>query len=150
MIWAYVFDEDYFPGISDGGDRYRTGGLLATYKVNNAVTLALGGSMVTGEMMEERTLGGYPSPGTYDDCAEKMYNLRAGTMYGGVIHKGQSFFAGHNSEKRLHTIQNWIHRGELKKTIGIGPTSTPYFYDRQFRSRGYGYYGGYNSNYLFY
>jgi hypothetical protein len=106
--------------------------------------------MVTGEMTKEITLNYSPSPGTYNPAYEKMTTLRAGTMYGGVIHKGQSFFAGHNSEKRLQTIQNWIHRGELKRTIGIGPSSTPYFYDWQQKSRGYGYYGGYNSNYLYY
>ena len=63
-------------------------------------------------------------------------------MYGGVIYKGQATFVGHNSEKRLHGIQNWIHRN----VTGI----TPYFEDRMLKSRGYNYFGGYNPYYLYY
>ncbi|KAF2338452.1 hypothetical protein [Flavobacterium tistrianum] len=71
-----------------------------------------------------------------------MPQLRAGTMYGGIIYKGQASFYGHNSEKRLHSIQNWIHR--QKSFI------TPYFPDRGLSSKAYNYTGSYNSNYLFY
>jgi|GEM_PF-507278 len=142
-------DEDYLPGIGDKYDRYRTGGLLASYKINDAFTLAIGGSMLTGEMIEEKTIqGSYPK--IYDYASEKMHHVRAGTLYGGIINKGQSFFAGHNSEKRLHDIQNWIHGGNLKRTIGIGPVLTPYFYDFKLKSRMYSYFGSYHSSYLYY
>jgi hypothetical protein len=142
-------DEDYLPHIGDKRDRYRTGGLLATYKINDAFTLAIGGSMMTGEMMKDITIP-ESHPKTYNYTFEKTHHLRAGTFYGGVINKGQSFFAGHNSEKRLHDIQNWIHGGGLKRTIGIGPVLTPYFYDFKLKSRMYSYFGSYHPSYLYY
>jgi RHS repeat-associated protein len=130
-------DEDY---IGDGFDRYRTGGALATYKVNNDFTIAFGGSMMTG-MAGDKIAGGNPNVenGLYTD---EDYKLRGGTMYGGVNFKGQSYFAGNNSEKRLHNIQNWIHRNVTK--------TSPYFPDLGFQSKIYSYYGGYNPYYLFY
>lgn len=135
-------DEDF--GIGDWEDRYRTGGMIATYRVNNDVTLALGSSMLTGDAdFNQRRYeeGGYEW-GTYDNCAEKGHNLRAGTLYGGVIYKGQAYFMGHNSEKRLHSVQNWIHRNLTKNSA--------YFEDRAFRSRSYSYFGGYHASYLYY
>ncbi|HRP91208.1 MAG TPA: polymorphic toxin type 23 domain-containing protein, partial [Edaphocola sp.] len=141
------FDEDF---IGDGKDRFRTGGLLMTYRINDDVTLAFGGSMMTGQPDKEMRLDyGNKNPygdgriaGTYDNCGEDLFNLRGGSMYGGLIYKGQSFFFGHNSEKRLHSVQNWIHRNVTK--------TSPYFEDRMLRSRFYSYNGGYNPFYLFY
>ena len=146
--FAFRFDEDW--GIGDREDRYRTGGALATYKVSGDLTLAFGGSMITGDGEGGTLQEGNPNPdpsgegmvGTWNPEDEKMTYLRGGTMYGGVIYKGQSYFAGNNSEKRLHSIQNWIH-----KNVAI---TTPYFYDHGLQSRSFGYYGGFNSNYLFY
>ncbi|KAF2080632.1 FG-GAP-like repeat-containing protein [Flavobacterium sharifuzzamanii] len=134
-------DEDY---LGDKGDRYRTGGMLATYKVNNDLTLAFGGSMMTGDAFGEDAIGGNPYvlDGRGMHKNEIMPQLRAGTMYGGVIYKGHASFYGHNNEKRLHSIQNWIHR--QKSFI------TPYFPDRGLSSKAYNYSGSYNSNYLFY
>ena len=140
--FGFRFDEDY---LGDGYDRYRTGGLLMTYKVNDDVTLALGGSMMTGMHGGKSTAihgDGLGPNGTYDNCREDLYNLRGGTLYGGLIYKGQSYFYGHNSEKRLHTIQNWIHRNITK--------TSPYYEDRMFRSRAYSYYGSYHPFYLNY
>lgn len=135
-------DEDF---LGDGEDRYRTGGLLATYKVNDEITLALGGSMMTGQAQESEKHPnldfGHPTLGTYNPAGELNTTLRGGTMYGGVIYKGQAFFYGHNSETRLHNIQNWIHRNVVQ---------TAYFYDHQLPSQSYFYSGGFNSNYLFY
>lgn len=63
-------------------------------------------------------------------------------MYIGMIYKGQSYFAGHNSEKRLHSIQNYIHKNITK--------TSPYFENRAFQSKGYNYYGTYHPSYLNY
>jgi RHS repeat-associated protein len=136
-------DEDYLPVIGDGKDRYRTGGLLATYRINDDVTLAFGAAMITGQR-GHRTGGGNPNieDGQYASSTEYHKYLRAGTVFGGAIYKGQSFFAGHNSEKSLHSVQNWIHRKVLR--------TTPYFPDRHLSSKFYSYYGGYHPNYLFY
>lgn len=145
--FAFRFDEDWSP-LGDGEDRFRTGGALFTFKLSNSLTLAFGGSMITGDAGGTALPEGNPTinpetqkpAGTWDPSQEYMTKLRGGTMYGGVIYNGQSYFAGNNSEKRLHQIQNFIH-----KNVG-----TPYFYDHQLSSRSYGYYGGFHSNYLFY
>lgn len=145
--FAFRFDEDWAP-LGDGEDRFRTGGALFTYKVNNDLTLAFGGSMITGDGEGKALAEGNSTTnpetgraaGTWDPTQEFMTKLRGGTMYGGVVYKGQSYFAGNNSEKRLHQIQNFIHR----------KVGTPYFYDHHLSSRSYGYYGGFHSNYLFY
>jgi hypothetical protein len=138
------FDEDY---LGDGYDRYRTGGLLMTYRVNSDVTLAFGGGMMTGWHRGESLKGGNPNAkdgrGLYDNCNEDLYNLRGGTMYGGVIYKGQSYFYGNNSERRLHTIQNAIHRSWPIRY-------SSYFEDRGFKSQSYNYYGSYHPFYLNY
>ncbi len=136
-------DEDFFPVISDGGDRYRTGGLLATYKVNEDVTLAFGGSMITGQP-GDRDFGGNPnSPdgkGMYCSEGELHCNIRGGTMFGGVVYKGQSYFAGDNRETRLQKNQRGIH----------SKMTTPYFTDMKLGQRFYSYFGSYHPNYLFY
>ena len=75
-------------------------------------------------------------------AVETNPNLRAGTMYGGVIYKGQASFYGHNSEKRLHSVQNGIH--------SYIPSKTPYFPDRGLTSKPYTYSGSYHSSYLYY
>jgi RHS repeat-associated protein len=143
------FDEDF---IGDGKDRFRTGGLLTTYKINDDLTLAFGGSMMTGQAGGGKLDYGNPNidkksrtgeiVGTHDDCTETMFDIRGGTMYFGVIYKGQTFLAGSNSEKRLHKIQNFIHRYLTPQT--------PYFFDRELGRGFYSYYGGFHPNYLFY
>ncbi len=104
--------------------------------------------MITGDARGNPIEGGNPgSPegrGMHDPDGEFMGTLRAGTMYCGFIYKGQAFFVGHNSEERLHDIQNWIHRNKFING------HTPYFPDRKLDPKDYGYYGGFNPNYLFY
>lgn len=68
--------------------------------------------------------------------------MKIGTLYEGIIYKGQASFYGHNSEKRLHSVQNYIHRNI--------PSKTPYFPDRGLASRPYTYSGSYHSSYLYY
>jgi len=126
---------------------FRTGGALLTYRINENITLAFGGSMITGDADRSKPIGGEGGnpnvvKGYYDNCTESLFNLRAGTMFGGVILQGQAYFIGHNSENRLHAIQNFIHR-EITKI-------TPYFEDRMFQSKSYGYFGSYHPNYLYY
>lgn len=136
-------DEDY---LGDKGDRYRTGGALMTYKVNEELTLALGGSMMTGwanDSEENPALPfGHKTLGTHNPAAELNTTLRAGTMYGGIIYKGQAFFYGNNSEKRLHTIQNAIHDTKM--------FATEYFFNWNLPSQSYFYSGGFQPNYLYY
>jgi RHS repeat-associated protein len=145
--FSFRLDEDFFKlgGLGDGKDRYRTGGVLMTYRINDDVTLAFGGSMMTGEP-GKRKEGGNPNSagglGFYDSNDERCSDIRGGTMFGGVIYKGQSYFGGHNSEKRLHGFQDWIHQNLTKYT--------PFFEDRKLPSRGYSYYGSYHPNYLLY
>lgn len=81
--------------------------------------------------------------GTYDNCYEKLPNLRGGVLYGGAIYKGQSYFLGNNSEKRLHAVQNKIHRSWPIKY-------SSYFENREFVNKRYSYYGTFNANYLNY
>ncbi len=134
------FDEDW--KIGDTEDRFRTGGLLLTYKVNDDITLAFGGSMLTGDGNKDWSGdgNGQKNKGYYDNCDEIMPNLRGGIMYGGIVYKGQSYFIGHNSENRLHKIQNFIH----------DRSDSPYYEDRMLRSRVYGHAGGYHNNFLYY
>jgi Bacterial toxin 23 len=149
--FGFRLDEDAF--IGDNGDRSRTGGMLMTYRVNGDLTLAFGASMMTGEADgdDDHKNGnpnyypkGHPMEGKMVGThrGEINPNLRAGTMYGGVIYKGQASFYGHNSEKRLHSVQNWIHKNVVHYT--------PYFADRGFSSRPYTYSGSYHSSYLYY
>ncbi|MBL7712749.1 MAG: hypothetical protein JNL13_09805 [Chitinophagaceae bacterium] len=137
-------DEDF--GIGDGGDRYRTGGLLATYRINNDLTLAFGGSMMTGNAIKngESPIDYCPTCGPNGTWNNEDIKIRGGTMYGGVIYKGQGYYYGNNSEKRLHTIQNSIHGSKM---LNLG---TPYFRDLQYKSKAYSYYGSYNHSYLNY
>lgn len=148
--FGFRLDEDMFANPT--GDKFRTGGALFSYKVNDDLTLAFGGSMITGWAKGSPIEG----PANYNNShssgglglhrpeEEFMGSLRGGILYGGAIYKGQSFFAGHNSEKRLHSIQNFIHYN-MNKTNG-----TPYFPNRNLPSKYYGHYGGYNANYLYY
>ncbi len=149
--FGFRLDEDAF--IGDNGDRSRTGGMLMTYKVDGNLTLAFGASMMTGEADgdDDHSKGnpnfypkGHPQEGKMVGThrGETNPNLRAGTMYGGVIYKGQASFYGHNSEKRLHSVQNWIHKNVVHYT--------PYFADRGFSSKPYSYSGSYHSSYLYY
>jgi RHS repeat-associated protein len=144
-------DEDF---IWDKGDRYRTGGLFATYSLNKDVSIAFGSGMLTGDagrsgivlkhLADGNTnLNEYGnSVGTYDNCQEANPGLRGGTFFGGVIYKNQAYFIGNNSENRLHKVQNWIHQNIA--------TQTAYFQNLHYNSRSFGFYGTYMNNYLFY
>ncbi len=137
------FDEDY---LGDHEDRYRTGGLLMTYKVNDDITLAFGGSMMTGNAKNQKIQSPEGNPNVTSGgnmYTNEDYKIRGGTMYGGIIYKGQAYFAGHNSEKRLHDIQNWIHRHWPIH-------DSPYFPNLGLPSRAYRYYGSYHPLYLYY
>ncbi len=141
--FAARFDEDF---LGDGGDRYRTGGLLLSYKVGKNVTLAFGGSMTTGNAIKT---GNSPidyctTCGPNGTWSNEDINLRGGTMYGGIVYKGQSSFYGSNKESRLHKIQNYIHKSRL---LNLG---TPYFQDLGYRNSSYFYSGSYHKLYLFY
>ncbi len=144
-------DED---AIGDGKDRSRTGGLLLTYRINDNTSLALGGSMMTGEAFGKNIKGGNPNAtsqgkptvlGMHDK--EINPDLRGGTMYGGIIYNGQAYFGGNSAENRLHQIQNSIHRLKIGNWIPFG---TPYFKDWGMSSKMYSYNGTYHANYLFY
>ena len=147
--FALRIDEDYFPGIGDGGDKYRTGGLLATYRVNDDVTLAAGLSMMTGEAGYYTGEGKNVNPnvpeGRYGTATGRHNTHVAGILYGGAIYKGQSFFAGHNSEKRLHAVQDPMHKSRV-----IAGGQTRLFTVMNLKSKFYSYSGGYHPNYLFY
>jgi RHS repeat-associated protein len=144
-------DEDAY--IGDDKDRSRTGGMLATYKASDDLTLAFGASMMTGEAFgeDDHTQGNpnyYPKGhsmegqmvGTHQN--EKNPNLRSGVFYAGAIYKGQATFFGDNRESRLHSIQNYIHKNMVHYT--------PYFADRGLSSKPYFYSGSFHSSYLFY
>ncbi|HRP91172.1 MAG TPA: polymorphic toxin type 23 domain-containing protein, partial [Edaphocola sp.] len=136
------FDEDFF---GDRKDRYRTGGLLMTYRINDDITLAFGGSMMTGNAIKgENSIDYCASCGINGTWKDEDFNLRGGTMYGGAIYKGQSYFYGSNSERRLHKIQNKIHRSRI---LNLG---TPYFRNFNFGKNSYSYYGSYHPHFLFY
>ena len=141
-------DEDF---MWDGKDRFRTGGFIATYKINSDVTLAFGGSMMSGQsdgtQMKSDGLMNFNNPnlpygGIYDPEHETLTDLRGGTMYGGVIYKGEAVFIGNNSEDRMHDVQNWIHRNITR--------TSPYFYNHYEGEQRYNYFGSYNANYLYY
>ena len=73
--------------------------------------LAFGGSIMTGMAIGDDRHSDEGNPNLYYNMHDKEdYKIRGGTMYGGIIYKGQSYFIGHNSEKKLHDIQNSIHR----------------------------------------
>ena len=137
-------------------DRSRTGGMLATYKVNDDLTLAFGASMMTGEANgeDDHTQGNpnyYPNEEKFGKNAGKMVgthneetnpNLRSGIFYAGAIYKGQATFFGDNRESRLRSIQNYIHKNMVHYT--------PYFADLGLKSKPYFYSGSFHSSYLFY
>jgi RHS repeat-associated protein len=144
--FAMRFDEDW-SSLGYGKDRYRTAGLLLTYKYDEDITFAFGRSMITGDGERDVINGnktnnpdtGNPT-GTWNPETERMTKLRGGMLYEGVVYKGASYFIGHNSEKYTHNIPNAIH-----KKFG-----TPYFYDHNLPSKMFSYYGGFNNNYLNY
>lgn len=128
--------------LGDNGDRGRTAGVQMSYKVNEDITLVGGLSMMTGEENGSEP-GGNPriKKGMYTEG--KMPYLRSGVLYGGAVYKGQANFYGHNSERRLHNIQNRVHRN--------WPIyDSAYFPDRGLRSKPYTYSGSYHSNYLYF
>ncbi|MGJ7030926.1 FG-GAP-like repeat-containing protein [Niabella hirudinis] len=143
--FGFRLDNDFF---AFSGDKFRTGGGLITYKINDQLTLAAGGSMMTGygkdviEGPSNYNNDRMPNrQGLYNPATEILPTLRAGTFYGGVVYRGIAYFAGNNSEKRLHNVQNWIHR----KVV-----NSPYYPDRNRQSDYYHFIGGFNPNYLFY
>jgi len=125
-------------------DKYRIGGMLMTYKIDKDLTVTFGAFMMTGMQRGDPIEGGnsksIEGKGLYTN--EDYPNLRAGAFFGGIIYKEQASFVGHNSEKRLHDVQNWIHRNITK--------TTPYFPNSNLSSGYYSYFGGYHPNYLFY
>ena len=117
-----------------------------SYKANNDMTLVAGLSMMTGEANGTEA-GGNPNKRIKDHqgmyTEGRMSNLRSGALYGGPVYKGQATFYGHNSESRLHSVQNRVHRN--------WPIyDSPYFPNRNLPSRGYGYSGSYHPNYLYF
>ena len=131
--------------LGDGQDRGRTAAIQMSYKVNDDMTLVAGLSMMTGQANGKGIKGGNPNIplGMHNPSTERMPTLRSGALYGGVVYRGQATFYGHNSERRLHGVQNKVHRSWPIKT-------TEYFPDRGLPSRGYGYSGSYHSNYLYF
>ena len=103
------------------------------------------GGMMTGQANGKGIKGGNPNIplGMHNPSTERMPTLRSGALYGGAVYKGQATFYGHNSERRLHGVQNKVHRSWPIKT-------TEYFPERNLPSRGYGYSGSYHSNYLYF
>jgi RHS repeat-associated protein len=130
-------DEDF---LGDKGDRFRTGGGTATYRINDDVTLAFGLGMVTGEANGKLADGPGPN-GTYDASRETPGAFRGGALYGGVIYKGFAYMAGINSERVLHGVQNWIHRNLV---------TTAYFQDLHYKTQLWSYFGNYNNYSLIY
>ncbi len=140
QLWKFSIrvDEDF---IWDGGDRFRTGGLLLTGKINNNLSLAFGGSMITGQADNTKVWreDGCGPNGTY--AADHEYGgFRGGIVYGGIIYKQQAYFGGINNDQILHGVQNWIHRG----------LGNSYFENHHLPAQSYGYYGTYNPYYLYY
>jgi hypothetical protein len=138
-------DEDFFKWGGDGEDRWLTGGGTATYKINKDLSLAAGLGMITGDANEnkyDRIEGGYKGNGFYKSKLETPRAYRDGAAYGGVIYKGNASFVGINSEKVLHSVQNWIHRNVTE--------TTPYFYDFGYKSKAWSYFGYYSTNSLIY
>lgn len=144
-VQAGDFGFQFINDIFHGTDQGRTAGVQFSYKVNDDLTLVGGLSMMTG-VPGDAMKGGNPNIRVKDGLGmyteTKMSNLRSGVFYGGTVYKGQATFYGHNSEKRLHNVQNRIHRN--------WPIyDSPYFPDRGFQSKSFSYSGTYNSNYLF-
>jgi hypothetical protein len=132
-------DEDYF---GDGGDRWKTGGGTATYRINRDVTLGFGLAMLTGQQNGFRperaptgkfiTASGLETPGAF----------RGGAIYGGVVYKGRASFLGYNSDKILHGVQNFIH----DKIV-----NTDYYFENLgLKPRLWSYFGSYSVNSLVY
>jgi RHS repeat-associated protein len=127
--------------LGDGKDRGRTAAVQMSYNING-LKLVAGLSMMTGEE-NGSVVGGNPNvdKGMYTEG--KMKYLRSGAFYGGLVHKGQSYFAGDNSEKRLHSVQDRVHRN-------WPIIDSPYFPDRGLPSKAYTYTGSYHPNYLYF
>lgn len=147
--WAFRVDEDFFPGIGDGKDRFRTGGLLLTYRASESTTFAAGLSVMTGSPSKKEdgvTYGGNwrctNGKGLYKNEKEVIPELRAGILFGGIIYNNQAYFAGHNSEKYGQAFQRSIHT--------IMPDPVPYFEYKGYNSAYYGYYGSHASTQLYY
>jgi RHS repeat-associated protein len=153
-ITAFIGDfnlqinEDFFHGIGDNKDRFRTGGGLISYKLNNDITIMVGAGMLTGEMEnldnKDRTSTSYNAAGkkivTYLSSKELYPNLRGGLFFAGCVYKGNAYLAGLNSEQILHKFQNFIH----------DILHYPHFADKSLYSRVFKFVGGLNGNYLIY
>jgi RHS repeat-associated protein len=133
-------DEDFF---GDGKDRFYTGGGTLTYKIDNNISLAFGLGMITGEK------GGYKEETAhyrwFGKIKEKLVTnpdketpsaYRGGVYYGGIIYKGIAYFAGKNSEKTLHNVQNFIHKVQGTKYFfgDTGKGSSGWFYSGNYSS----------------
>ena len=133
-------DEDYIPGLGDRGDRFKTGGGTATYRINDDISLAFGLGMVTGEpdKSSKSSINGHQ---TYTGKCETPGAFRGGALYGGVIYRGYAYMSGINSEKVLHGVQNWIHRNWVH---------TPYFENMNLPAKPWSYFGNYSKTSLIY
>ena len=126
--------------------------IVFSTKVHSQVNVESSANALNVINREGLAKGGNPNSeegfGYYRNSEETYPTLRGGTLYGGVMYKGQAFFYGHNSENRLHKIQNFIHRNWPIRTSqyfqNAGPNNTP------LPSKSYKFYGGYHPNFLFY
>ena len=112
--FAMRLDEDY---LGDGEDRWRTGGITLTYKINQDISVGIGFAAVTGQRDPTKDLpvkygkysDGYGYKGATNPDSEIPYGYRSGVFYGGIIYKGKASFIGLNNEKILHRFQNPTH-----------------------------------------
>jgi hypothetical protein len=131
-------DEDW---LGDKGDRWKTGGGTVTYRLNSDVSLAVGLGMITGEKDDYWELPGSDKPYS-NPSFEKPYPYRGGAFYGGIIYQGRAYFGGINSEKVLHSVQNFIHKHLV---------STPYYFQNEgYKPKTWSYFGNYSVNTLIY
>lgn len=143
-VQAGDFGFQFINDIFHGTDQGRTAGIQMSYKVNDEITWVGGLSMMTGQANGKGIKGGNPNMdlGMHNPSTERMPTLRSGVLYGGTVYKGQANFYGHNSERRLHGVQNTVHRS--------WPIyDTEYFPDRNLAPKSYTFSGSYHSNYLF-
>jgi len=135
-------DEDY---LGDGQDRWKTGGLTASYKINDETSVAFGLAIITGQnngYHNIRTNSKTGKPYT-DYHLETPHYYRVGALYGGIIYKGNAYFGGNSTEKRAHVAQNFLHDSKFFNT-------SYYFGSTGIRSQVWSFFGNYNVNTLVY
>ena len=138
-------DEDAF---GDHGDRWKTGGGTASYRINNDLTVAAGMAFITGEhlggVLPERNPK-TDKPYT-DPSKEYPFAFRGGALYGGVVNRGNAYFVGNSSERRLHSVQDRVHDSAIKAI------NTPYYFGNvgTYGRKAWSYFGNYNVHSLVY